>query len=87
MFLVAFNIILAMYIHIEVCAVFIINNKIVIVVVVVLYSYLNTHLKKQKQDYGEISPYSTSFCPDTMEEVMDIGAVSFYYYSTSMHWM
>ena len=36
MFLVAFNIILAMYIHIEVCAVFIINNKIVIVVVVVL---------------------------------------------------
>ena len=41
-----------------------------------LYSYLNTHLKKQKQDYGEISPYSTSFSPDAMEEVMDIGAVS-----------
>ncbi|KAJ7380101.1 Cullin-2 [Desmophyllum pertusum] len=41
-----------------------------------LFGYLNTHLKKQKQDYGEISPYSTSFCPDTMEEVMDIGALA-----------
>ena len=45
-------------------------------IAVCLHSYLNTHLKKQKQDYGEISPYTTSFCPDVMEEVMDIGAVS-----------
>lgn len=41
-----------------------------------LFGYLNTHLKKQKQDYGEISPYTTSFCPDVMEEVMDIGALA-----------
>lgn len=41
-----------------------------------LFGYLNGHLKKQKQDYGEISPYSTSFCPDSMEEVMDIGALA-----------
>ena len=38
--------------------------------------YLNTHLKKQKQDYGEISAYSISVSPDAMEEVMDVGAVS-----------
>ena len=38
--------------------------------------YLNTHLKKQRLDYGEISPYSISVGPDAMEEVMDVGAVS-----------
>ncbi|XP_022795965.1 cullin-2-like [Stylophora pistillata] len=41
-----------------------------------LFGYLNTHLKKQKQDYGDMSPYSTSFSPDAMEEVMDIGALA-----------
>lgn len=41
-----------------------------------LFGYLNTHLKKQKQDYGEISPYSISVCPDAMEEVMDVGALA-----------
>lgn len=41
-----------------------------------LFRYLNTHLKKHKQDYGEISPYSTSFCPDSGDEVMDVGALA-----------
>ncbi|KAK2561191.1 Cullin-2 [Acropora cervicornis] len=40
------------------------------------FSYLNTHLKKHKQDYGEMSPYSISFCPDSGEEVMDVGALA-----------
>ncbi|XP_068715782.1 cullin-2-like [Montipora foliosa] len=41
-----------------------------------LFGYLNTHLKKQKQDYGEISPYSTSFSPDSVEDIVDIGALA-----------
>ena len=33
-------------------------------------------MKKHKQDLSEFSPYTTPFCPEAMEQIVDIGRVS-----------
>lgn len=40
-----------------------------------LFGYLNQHMKKQKADFSDISPY-ISFCSDAGEEIMEIGALA-----------